>query len=361
MQQARRTKKVPPMRTPLQRLPRGLVPACTAAAALAAVALAAAALAAVALPGVSHAATITTDGAGTYTYVGAPGEVNSMSIQAPEAGGILFYANEGINVTAAPAGCTDAYSDGDWAKVICANPKAVVVQAGGADENITLSSDLPVPVTVDGGAGSDWVRGDAGNDTFFGGPGNDRLEGSKGNDTLDGGEGDDELSGSAGADHLTGGPGNDTLHPDDHEEPSADTVDGGPGEGDDIENVERLILSESPRFVGSEGNDYVKVAQSTNAGQLIGNGGDDDLNGADGPRSSTVARATTTSTAASATTRSSAAPARTNSRATSPPATAVRSGASTPTATTPSTPRTARSTRSSAASEPTPSTRTPPT
>jgi Ca2+-binding RTX toxin-like protein len=198
------------------------------------------------------------------------------------------------------------------------DPKAIVVQAGDGDENITLSSDLPVPVTVDGGPGNDWIRGDAANDTFFGGPGNDRLEGYRGNDTLDGGDGEDELSGYSGADHLAGGPGNDTLHPDDSEEPSADVVDGGPGidtidsdyssrfresdlpqglsftfaggaddgrpgEGDDIVNVERLKLSESARFVGTEGPDYVKVAQATNAGELIGNGGDDDLNGADGP------------------------------------------------------------------------------
>ncbi len=296
------------MRTPLQRLPHRLTPACAAVAALAAVAL----------PGTANAATITTDGAGTYTYVGAPGEVNSMSIQAPEAGGILFYANEGVNVTSAPAGCTDAYGAGDWSEVICTDPKAIIVQAGDGDENITLSSDLPVPVTIDGGPGSDWIRGDDGNDTFFGGPGNDKLEGSKGNDMLDGGDGDDELIGYSGADHLLGGAGNDTLEPDGHEEPSADVVDGGPGidtidgdyssrfrdsdlpqglsftfaggaddgrpgEGDDIVNVERLKLSESARFVGTDGPDYVKIAQATNTGELIGNGGDDDLNGADGP------------------------------------------------------------------------------
>lgn len=296
------------MRTPLQRLPRTLAPACVAAAALAAAAL----------PGPATAATITTDGAGTYTYVGAPGEVNHMSIQAMEDGGILFYANEGVNVTSAPAGCSDAYGAGDWSEVVCASPKAIVVQAGDGDENITLSSELPVPVTVDGGPGKDWIRGAEGDDTLLGGPGDDRLEGSRGNDTLEGGDGDDELSGYAGADHLAGGAGDDTLHPDDYEDPSADIIDGGPGvdtiesdyssrfrnndlpqglsftltggaddgrpgEGDDIRNVERLKLSESARIVGTEGPDYVKVAQATNAGELIGNGGDDDLNGADGP------------------------------------------------------------------------------
>ncbi|MCW2985093.1 MAG: hypothetical protein JWR63_2663 [Conexibacter sp.] len=269
------------------------------------------------VPAAAHAATITSDGNGTYTYVGAPGEVNNMSIQAPESGGVLFYVNEGINVTSAPATCAPAYGDGNWAKVLCTNPKAVVVQAGDGDENITMASGLGWPVSVDGGAGSDWIRGDAGDDTLIGGPGNDKLEGSKGNDTLDGGDGDDELIGYSGADHLMGGPGNDKLSPDGYEDPSADVVDGGPGidtiegdyssrfrdsdvpqglsftlaggaddgrpgEGDDLRSIERLKLSESARVVGSEGPDYVKVAQATNAGELIGNGGDDDLNGADG-------------------------------------------------------------------------------
>ncbi len=155
------------MRTPLQRLPRNLAPVCVAAAALAAAAL----------PGTATAATITTDGAGTYTYVGAPGEANHMSIQAMEDGGILFYANEGVNVTSAPASCADAYGSGDWSEVVCANPKAIVVQAGDGDENITLSSELPVPVTVDGGPGKDWIRGAEGNDTIVGGPGQDKISG----------------------------------------------------------------------------------------------------------------------------------------------------------------------------------------
>ena len=65
-----------------------------------------------------------------------------MSIQANENGGILFYANEGVNVTSAPAGCADAYGAGNWSEVVCADPKAIVVQAGDGDENITLSSGL---------------------------------------------------------------------------------------------------------------------------------------------------------------------------------------------------------------------------
>ncbi|HWI73042.1 MAG TPA: calcium-binding protein [Baekduia sp.] len=269
------------------------------------------------LPAAASAATITTDGNGSYTYVGAPGEVNTMSLQSTDAGGVIFYVNEGVNVTSAPASCAPAFGDGNWAKVACTAAKAVLVQANDGDENITMSSDLPYTATIDGGAGSDWLRGDAGNDTLIGGPGKDKLDGAKGNDTLDGGDGEDELIGYSGADRLLGGAGDDTLSPDGYEEPSADVVDGGPGtdtvesdyssrfrtattpqglsftlgggaddgrpgEGDDLQSVERLKLSESARVVGSEGPDYVKVAQATNAGELIGNGGDDDLNGADG-------------------------------------------------------------------------------
>jgi Ca2+-binding RTX toxin-like protein len=277
------------------------------------------ALAAFALvPAAANAATITSDGNGTYTYTGAPGEDNDLSLQVPAGGGLLFYANAGVAVTSAPAGCHAAYDDGDWSKVTCTDPKAIVINAGDGDEWITTdSSEIKVPTTVDGGPGADRLDGDDGPETLIGGSGADRLDGRKGDDVLDGGDGDDELTGYAGSDNLSGGPGNDLLHPDYHEEPSADIVDGGagidtidsdyssrfrdstlpvglsftfaggaddgrPGENDDIRNVERLFLAESPRFVGSEGNDFVKVAQATNAGELIGNGGDDDLSGADG-------------------------------------------------------------------------------
>jgi Ca2+-binding RTX toxin-like protein len=272
------------------------------------------------LPAAAGAATITADGNGTYTYTGAPGEDNDMSLQAQTDGGVLFYANSGVTVSSAPAGCHDAWGDGDWSKVICPAPKALVVNAGDGDEWITTdSSDLKVPTTVDGGPGADRLDGDDGAETLIGGPGNDRLDGRKGDDVLDGGDGEDELTGYAGSDRLLGGNGNDLLHPDYYEEPSPDYVDGGPGvdtlesdyssrfrdskvpvgltftmgggaddgrpgESDNLISVERLNLSESPaRYVGSDGDDYIKVAQATNAGELIGGNGNDDLNGADGP------------------------------------------------------------------------------
>jgi len=272
-------------------------------------------LAALALaPAAAQAATVTSDGAGTYTYAAAPGEKNNLSLQGRDDGTVVFYSY-GVTVTSVPAGCT---LEDDGSDPTCPAPKAVLVTLGDGDDSFTKSTPPSVPVTVDGGDGADWLRGYDGADTLLGGPGNDKLEGSTGNDVLDGGDGDDELSGAEGSDRLLGGAGNDLLHPDDHEAPAADVVDGGPGvdtidgdysdrgrsvsagpagltftmaggaddgrpgEADDLENVERLFLSESPRYVGTEGDDFVKVAQSTNAGSLAGGGGNDDLSGADG-------------------------------------------------------------------------------
>jgi hypothetical protein len=265
------------------------------------------------VPGAADAATITSDGGGTYTYSAAAGETNNMSLQGrDDPGTVVFYAY-GAPITSAPAGCTVSDSGSD---ATCLNVKAAVVNLGDGDDSFSKSTPPSMPVTVDGGPGKDWLKGYDGDDVLHGGPGNDKLEGWKGNDTLDGGDGDDELDGAAGADHLQGGAGNDLLHPDDFQEPSSDVVDGGPGidtidgdyadydltvqqplfftmaggaddgrpgENDDVENVEQLRLGISPtKYVGTEGNDFVKVAQATNAGELIGNGGDDDLSGADG-------------------------------------------------------------------------------
>jgi Ca2+-binding RTX toxin-like protein len=289
-------------------LPRNLLlPACAAALVAAA-------------PGGAQAATVTADGAGNYTYTGAPGELNSMSIQGWEDGRIVFFGSDAVKVDQASAapGCepSDLYG---WSVVTCPAVKSVNVLAGDGDEQIAVSSSLPttVPVTIDGGPGNDALEGDHGNDTLYGGAGSDRLAGNKGDDMLDGGDGDDELIGYSGSDRLLGGNGNDNLSPDGHEQPFADYVDGGAGydtidsdyssrfavsgapnplsftfgggaddgragENDDVEGVERLVVSSNGRFVGSDGPEYIKMHQVGGDGELIGNGGDDELLGGDG-------------------------------------------------------------------------------
>ncbi|MGN6256557.1 MAG: hypothetical protein ACTHN3_02250 [Solirubrobacterales bacterium] len=85
------------------------------------------------------------------------------------------------------------------------------VNAGGGADFITFSSDIPVPVTVRGGAGSDHIFGGAASDKLIGGPDHDVLIGRRGDDWLSGGPGADGLVGGPGNDQLRGGPGEDKL------------------------------------------------------------------------------------------------------------------------------------------------------
>ena len=272
--------------------------------------------AALALPGAASAATIT-DKEGTLVFRTAPGETHSGSLQAgSDATTITFYTGASdAKVTSAPEGC-EVF---DYGAVTCPTPSAVRYVLGDGEDRYATSSDLPdaLTVTVDGGAGKDWITGDDLKETFLGGDGNDHIEGSKGDATLDGGAGDDEVDGYSGRDHVSGGEGNDVLYPDGYEEPGADVVDGGPGidtiesdyvtrdpdafqpqvgitlgggaddgrpgEGDDLRGIERLILSEpGGRVVGSDASEYVKLHQVGSNGELIGNGGDDELRAGDG-------------------------------------------------------------------------------
>ncbi|WP_375514040.1 calcium-binding protein [uncultured Nostoc sp.] len=64
---------------------------------------------------------------------------------------------------------------------------------------------------LNGNVGNDILNGDAGGDSLNGGVGSDTLNGGAGSDTLNGGAGNDILTGGAGTDSLTGGAGNDIF------------------------------------------------------------------------------------------------------------------------------------------------------
>ena len=118
--------------------------------------------------------------------------------------------------------------------VSCAGPvSSILVALGSGDDAIAFDDSLPedVSLTVDGGAGSDWLRGSPGDDTLYGGD-------DSAPDLLAGGGGDDALFGvniihpqhPSGAATMTGGGGDDLMiggQPCD-----GDFFDGGPGEND---------------------------------------------------------------------------------------------------------------------------------
>jgi Ca2+-binding RTX toxin-like protein len=285
-------------------------------ACVAAVIAAATATAAIA-PGAASASTVTYEGpAGAEVLVlrAAPGETNHLSVQDDSSSSAVNLYDSTVPVTQLPAQCTD---NSAYGYVTCPAPNGVRLELGDGDDRAAVSLGVTVPVAMLGGPGNDALEGNAGVNALTGEAGNDTLKGSGGDDVLDGGDGNDTLDGYAGRDHLLGGAGDDLLMPDHYEDPSADVVDGGPGvdrieedystrtiddvepplsftlaggaddgrpgEGDDIQGVERFVLSKGvTRFAGTDAAEYVKLLQVSEPGDLSGAGGDDELRGGDG-------------------------------------------------------------------------------
>jgi Ca2+-binding RTX toxin-like protein len=279
--------------------------------------LAACAVAAALLPGAASAATVARDGSGALTYTANAGAVNRVDVQQNDSqtADITFYTGGGDAITTIAAGCTQ--SDLYPGEVVTCTPgTAVRVDLGDGEDRGVVSDTVSVPVSIAGGPGSDLLEDGPRANTLDGGPGDDKLDGGAGDDVLLGGDGNDDLQGKAGRDRLDGGAGDDMLHPDGHEAPSADVVDGGPGtdtvqddyssrftdvdplvaitlgggaddgrpgEGDDLVNVEKVSLNIGGRFVGTDGPDEFRLAQVGAASELVGGGGDDRLRAGDGP------------------------------------------------------------------------------
>jgi Ca2+-binding RTX toxin-like protein len=125
--------------------------------------------------------------------------------------------------------------------------ESLLVSLGAGDDQVAISSSLPpeVEVTIEGGAGSDWLRGGSGADTIYAGDDDvpDRLEGRGGGDALFG-VNIFHPRRQSGAAALIGGGGDDLL------------IGGQPCEGD--------------LFVGGPGaNDSVSFARVRNAGVSV--------------------------------------------------------------------------------------------
>jgi Ca2+-binding RTX toxin-like protein len=99
-------------------------------------------------------------------------------------------------------------------ELVCTAPEIAgfEVNSGGGSDSVVFTSDIPIPVTIRGGAGNDKLFGGGASDKVVGGPGNDLLLGRRGDDWILGGPGRDRLGGGPGNDQLRGGPGKDRLN-----------------------------------------------------------------------------------------------------------------------------------------------------
>lgn len=106
-----------------------------------------------------------------------------------------------------------ANPEGNPNELVCPAPPiaSFEVNADGGDDEISVSKNVTIPVTMRGGSGSDVLLGGKGPDKLIGGAGDDRLVGWWGADLLAGGPGDDVHVGGPGDDVILSGPGDDVV------------------------------------------------------------------------------------------------------------------------------------------------------
>ena len=280
--------------------------------------LAATAAACALLPAAAHAATLTLEG-NTIVYRGEGSEGISLLLTSLEDNGtkyLSFYDSGADRQTFDPSIChTTEYSSGPLCVLDPHRP--IRIEGSDAKDSISIfsSSDVPdsVPVTVDGKGGDDQIR-DAYDSTagrsFSGGAGNDKIQGHGGDDFIDGGDGNDEVDGGEGNDEVHAGAGDDVLFGDHYKTPGADVLDGGPGfdqvdewsipdapvhplaavslngapddgrpgEGDNVQSIEKFTFHVNSTFTGSDAAESVEVLNvSEGSSSLDGAGGNDVL------------------------------------------------------------------------------------
>jgi Ca2+-binding RTX toxin-like protein len=182
-------------------------------------------LAALLLAAPAHAATVAVEG-GVLHVSAAPGEANSIQVDASTEAGALGVSDEWSPLSlAAGAGCVG----GEEGLVSCpaTGVSRVELDAGDGDDRVTVPGSLAA--TLSGGPGDDeltvlevgleglsaasaaTLRGGDGDDALTGAAGDDMLDGGAGDDTLTGADGDDRLDGARGRDTANGGAGDDAL------------------------------------------------------------------------------------------------------------------------------------------------------
>ena len=188
-----------------------------------------------------------------------------------------------VNYTLASAGVTLSMITGGTAGEAAGDSFTAIEWVFGSNFDDSITGDSGNN-RLEGRDGNDTLNGEAGNDRLLGGDGNDVINGGDGVDTIFGQDGDDVMSGGADNDFFFGGAGADS-----HDGGSGtDTVSylasgpiaiengvgvGGDAAGDTFVNIER--------YFGSTGDDIINAS-----GVLLGNGGNDYLQGMNGSNDS---------------------------------------------------------------------------
>ncbi len=218
-------------------------------------------------------------GADAFTYTISDGNGNSavgtvgVDVTIPAMAHVGFAGTQGDDhVTAEVVGNVLRFTLGGAIIRQFVSTAVADVTILGLDGNDTISAyNLPIGVTISGGAGDDvlvgsssfanWLVGGDGNDNMVGFAGDDSLYGGAGSDTIGGSAGDDLIVGASGSDSLFGGEGNDSMF--------------GGTEGDSIlgEAGDDLVF-------GGDGNDTIAGADGNDG--IFGEAGDDSIAGGDG-------------------------------------------------------------------------------
>lgn len=121
------------------------------------------------------------------------------------------------------------YGGTTWQTLLTVAPKdiaaGIVVNFGDGDDSFHADYNILMPMTINGGAGNDFIYSGIGNDVIDCGDGDDTVIASGGNDTVVGGAGNDRIALWSGNDVADGGTGNDTIEGGD----GSDRIDGGVG------------------------------------------------------------------------------------------------------------------------------------
>jgi RTX calcium-binding nonapeptide repeat (4 copies) len=157
------------------------------------------------LPASAEAHSLVRIGGDGVSYLSADAtSLNTLNVRM--AGQRIEFSDRTVDGGIDPGTCDPGAISDDanaWiVQVFCSRERLTTARIDLGEREDRATIELPLPVTVLGGPGSDVLRTGSPADTIDGGDGNDDLGAGGGSDVLDGGLGYDVLRGDAGDDQL---------------------------------------------------------------------------------------------------------------------------------------------------------------